>query len=147
MTPIESRRIFRSRDAWHEKVEQHVIGKKYVRVDDILINVLEVPTGQHNNKSSLRVRNILTTLGWESTRERVSEGGGVPIRIRVWKPSKKCQEDMARELEEIREANKPKLKSKPSPQEESTVTKDQKAQSSEELMILICDCESPRTSS
>lgn len=85
----EHRRTFASQfadtDPWEDEVLAYAQKQQFVRISDILADVLTIETGRQDRRAERRVADILRRVGWTPEQRRVA-GGGKPQRI--WQPPK-----------------------------------------------------------
>ena len=54
---------FEKRDPWEEKIRDYLIGKVEVTSTEVLEHAVDKPVGQWNRGDSMRVANLLRTIG------------------------------------------------------------------------------------
>ncbi len=72
---------YQSTDAWLELIENAVDGRPYINLSDLIERALEIPAKNQDNKTHVRVKNILRRLGYEPTDKRQIVSGK---RLRLW---------------------------------------------------------------
>lgn len=82
----EQRRAFAAQfadsDPWEERVLSYASRQEYVRISDVLTDVLEIETVRQDRRAERRVADILKRAGWYPKQQRPP--GGKPQR--VWLP-------------------------------------------------------------
>lgn len=87
MTPEEeeamstSRSNFESSDAWEEEIADWLEGRTECTIQQILTQVLKIEIGQHDKRSQMRVRDILSRSNWLHQTNPVYREGK---RVRIW---------------------------------------------------------------
>jgi predicted P-loop ATPase len=78
-----SRSDYESSDAWEDEIADWIEGKTEVSIQQILTQCLKIEIAQHEKRSQIRVRDILTRLKWRYQSNPVYRVG---VRVRIWNP-------------------------------------------------------------
>jgi Virulence-associated protein E len=81
----EERRAFESSDIWADEISDFIEGREFVAVADILTKRFEIPKSQQDKKTQIRVKGILSKLGWEPVLNPIWVEGE---KKRVWQKPK-----------------------------------------------------------
>jgi predicted P-loop ATPase len=78
-----SRSDYESSDPWEDEVADWLEGRKECSNQQILTHCLKIEVSQHDKRSQIRVRDILTRLKWHYHSNPVYRDG---VRVRIWTP-------------------------------------------------------------
>jgi predicted P-loop ATPase len=78
-----SRSDYESSDAWEDEITDWLEGRTECTIQEILTQVLKIEISQHDKRSQIRVRDILTRSNWQYKSNPVYRAGK---RVRVWTP-------------------------------------------------------------